>query len=128
MRALSAWSAAAHDYLGAVETYTAAWENARAVNGPGQTVRQVLGIAGVNPAEVEAGLRLLERRDVGLVKQLESDVRAITPADVPVDAAGRVGLAPNADVGLLLVNEEEHERRLARMKAADPRGRFGGMG
>ena len=115
------------DYLAAVEDFTTAWENARAVNGPGQTVRQVLGIAGVNPAEVEAGLRLLERRDVGLVKQLESDVRAIMPADAPVDAAGRVGLAPNADVGLLLVNKEEHERRLARMKAADPRGRFGGI-
>jgi hypothetical protein len=114
------------DYLGAVEAYTAAWENARSVNGPGQTVAQVLSVAGIAPAEVEAGVRLLDRRDAGLKLQLDANVSAITPADVPVDAAGRVGLAPDADVGALLVNKEEMERRLARMKAADPRGRFGG--
>ncbi len=114
------------DYLGAVEAYTASWENARAVNGPGQTVRQVLGIAGVNPAEVEAGVRLLARRDTGLKFQLDADMRAVTPADVPVNPMGQVMVTPDADMGALMVNPEERERRLARMRKADPRGAFGG--
>ncbi len=114
------------DYLAAVEDFTTAWENARAVNGPGQTVRQVLGIAGVNPAEVEAGVRLLERRDTGLKLQLDADMRAVTPADVPVNPMGQVMVTPDADMGALMVNPEERERRLARMRKADPRGAFGG--
>ena len=115
------------DYLTAIERFADAADAVREQRGQGATVGMVLEAAGIAPAEVEAGVRILERRDAGLKIQLDADVRAITPADAPVDAAGRVGLAPNADVGLLLVNKEEHERRLARMKAADPRGRFGGI-
>jgi len=113
------------DYLAAVELFQDSWERARAVNGPGQTVAQVLELAGVAPAEVEAGVRLLEKRDTGLKVMLDADMRAAEPADVSVNRLGQVALAPDADVGAMMANPEEFERRLARMRAADPRGTLG---
>ncbi len=114
------------DYLSAIERFTDAADAVREQRGQGATVRMVLDAAGVNAGEVEAGVRLLERRDSGLLKQLDADIRAVAPSTVPVDPAGRVMLGPDADMGALLVNEEEHVRRWARMCSADPRGRFGG--
>ncbi len=113
------------DYLAAVELFQDGWENARNVHGPGQTVAEVLAVAGVDAGAVETTVRLLEKRDTGLTLMLDADVAAASPADVSVNRLGQVALAPGADVGAMLADPQEFERRLARMRAADPRGMLG---
>lgn len=113
------------DYLAAVELFQDGWENARNVHGPGQTVAEVLAVAGVDAGAVETTVRLLEKRDTGLTLMLDADVAAASAADASVNRLGQVALAPGADVGAMLADPQEFERRLARMRAADPRGMLG---
>ncbi len=113
------------DYLGALELFQESWGRARREHGPGMTVKRVLSdYAGVSADSVAGDVRLLERRDTETRKMLDASTAAV--GDDELDASGQVKLPKDADMGKLLADPQEFERRLARMRRVDGAGVYVG--
>lgn len=113
------------DYLGALELFQESWGRARLERGPGMTVKRVLSeYAGVPADSVAGDVRLLERRDTETRRMLDASKAGV--ADDELDATGQVKLPKDADVGKLLADPQEFERRLARMRKVDGAGVYVG--
>lgn len=111
------------DYLGAVTLLERGVNYGRELGRGSQTLGQVLAEVGLQADSIGRGVKVLDARDNALKIQLENDLAQVVAE--PVNAMGQVMLAPDADYGKLLANPEEAERRLARMRRADPRGEYG---
>lgn len=113
------------DYLGALELFQESWGRARRERGPGMTVKRVLSdYAGVSADSVAGDVRLLERRDTETLRMLDASTASI--GDDELDASGQVKLPKDADMGKLLADPQEFERRLARMRKVDGAGVYVG--
>jgi hypothetical protein len=106
------------DFLSALDAYQTRLEQL----GPQATLQAVLG---TDAGEV---LPLVKLRQVHQgAKQKLLDDAIITGGEGTAQVLrGRVMLAPDADVGVMLGNKEEFERRLQRMRAARVDGTFHG--